>query len=391
MERLKISLQNIFRRRLAATLTIIGIAAGVMLLCVIGTLSATCVDEVSNELDSLGLRGISVSINSGATLKFSDAEKIEKLIAVTEAVPMYTQNITVTANSNSEKVMLWGSDSCESGIFSSTLQCGRDFLKSELSSGDTVCIIDRAAAKTLYGHENVLGETLYFNLPSGCIGCKIIGITSSDSAMLQSISGMVLPDFVYIPHSLMSTLNGSDTVGSIAIRLSSGASAKAVGSQVKSLIEQDKGISSGVKIDDLSSQRSKLDNILSIVTTSFSSIGVFAMIISGLGVMTVMMITVSERTREIGIKKALGATFGVIFCEFLLDSLTISVIGGIIGLALGAAAVGLVGLIFGVSPIMDFGGAAVAFFGAIICGAVFGLYPAIKAAKMNPATALRYE
>ena len=391
MEKIKNSLQNIFRRRLAATLTIIGIASGVMLLCVIGALSATGVREVSSELDSLGLRGISVSINSGAVLKFSDAEKIEKLSEVSEAVPMYTQKVGVSANGGSQSVMLWGSDSCESGIFSSTLHCGRDFSKSELTSGDTVCIIDRAAAKSLFGNENVLGQTLYFNLPSGCIGCEIIGTTGSDSAMLQSVTGMVLPDFVYVPHSLMSAINGSETVGSIAIRIYSGADSKAVGERVKSLIEQDKGISGGVKIDDLSAQRGKLDNILSVVTMSFSSIGIFAMIISGLGVMTVMTITVSERTREIGIKKALGATFRAVFLEFLLDSLTISVIGGIIGLALGAAAIGAVGMIFNISPVMNISSAAAAFFGSIFFGAVFGLYPAVKAAKMNPAIALRYE
>ena len=391
MEKIKNSLQNIFRRRLAATLTIIGIASGVMLLCVIGALSATGVREVSSELDSLGLRGISVSINSGAVLKFSDAEKIEKLSEVSEAVPMYTQKVGVSANGGSQSVMLWGSDSCESGIFSSTLHCGRDFSKSELTSGDTVCIIDRAAAKSLFGNENVLGQTLYFNLPSGCIGCEIIGTTGSDSAMLQSVTGMVLPDFVYVPHSLMSAINGSETVGSIAIRIDSGADSKAVGERVKSLIEQDKGISGGVKIDDLSAQRGKLDNILSVVTMSFSSIGIFAMIISGLGVMTVMTITVSERTREIGIKKALGATFRAVFLEFLLDSLTISVIGGIIGLALGAAAIGAVGMIFNISPVMNISSAAAAFFGSIFFGAVFGLYPAVKAAKMNPAIALRYE
>ena len=362
-----------------------------MLLCVIGALSATGVREVSSELDSLGLRGISVSINSGAVLKFSDAEKIEKLSEVSEAVPMYTQKVGVSANGGSQSVMLWGSDSCESGIFSSTLHCGRDFSKSELTSGDTVCIIDRAAAKSLFGNENVLGQTLYFNLPSGCIGCEIIGTTGSDSAMLQSVTGMVLPDFVYVPHSLMSAINGSETVGSIAIRIDSGADSKAVGERVKSLIEQDKGISGGVKIDDLSAQRGKLDNILSVVTMSFSSIGIFAMIISGLGVMTVMTITVSERTREIGIKKALGATFRAVFLEFLLDSLTISVIGGIIGLALGAAAIGAVGMIFNISPVMNISSAAAAFFGSIFFGAVFGLYPAVKAAKMNPAIALRYE
>lgn len=391
MEKIKNSLQNIFRRRLAATLTIIGIASGVMLLCVIGALSATGVREVSSELDSLGLRGISVSINSGAVLKFSDAEKIEKLSEVSEAVPMYTQKVGVSANGGSQSVMLWGTDSCESGIFSSTLHCGRDFSKSELTSGDTVCIIDRAAAKSLFGNENVLGQTLYFNLPSGCIGCEIIGTTGSDSAMLQSVTGMVLPDFVYVPHSLMSAINGSETVGSIAIRIDSGADSKAVGARVKSLIEQDKGISGGVKIDDLSAQRGKLDNILSVVTMSFSSIGIFAMIISGLGVMTVMTITVSERTREIGIKKALGATFRAVFLEFLLDSLTISVIGGIIGLALGAAAIGAVGMIFNISPVMNISSAASAFFGSVFFGAVFGLYPAVKAAKMNPAIALRYE
>ena len=391
MEKIKNSLQNIFRRRLAATLTIIGIASGVMLLCVIGALSATGVREVSSELDSLGLRGISVSINSGAVLKFSDAEKIEKLSEVSEAVPMYTQKVGVSANGGSQSVMLWGSDSCESGIFSSTLHCGRDFSKSELTSGDTVCIIDRAAAKSLFGNENVLGQTLYFNLPSGCIGCEIIGTTGSDSAMLQSVTGMVLPDFVYVPHSLMSAINGSETVGSIAIRIDSGADSKAVGERVKSLIEQDKGISGGVKIDDLSAQRGKLDNILSVVTMSFSSIGIFAMIISGLGVMTVMTITVRERTREIGIKKALGATFRAVFLEFLLDSLTISVIGGIIGLALGAAAIGAVGMIFNISPVMNISSAAAAFFGSVFFGAVFGLYPAVKAAKMNPAIALRYE
>lgn len=385
-----LSFRNIFRKGIRTALTILGIAVGVASVMLINTISDVGIKTVNAELDSLGLNGISVS-GDKATITNDDLKIIKNQSGVTNAMPILTTQSKAKQNDISQQVMVWGVDSGAKQVISIEVLYGRAFNEYDIQAKENICLIDETLAKKLFKRQNVIGKSINIYVGNAYENFEIIGITASGSGILQSIMGNMVPNFCYIPYTTFQQSTGSDELYQIAVKVYDDSLTKSVSANIKSVLDNEKGINNSVKTGDLASSRSTLTGLLDKITVIFLVVGVISLFVAGLGIMTIMLVSVNERTREIGIKKAIGASFFNIMSEFMFEALTISLIGSIIGSALGFIIIKLGCMIFNLSISILPSNVLLAVGGAVTVGVLFGVYPAYKGAKMKVVDALRYE
>ena len=252
-------------------------------------------------------------------------------------------------------------------------------------------MIDSNVAELFYKRDNVVGKSLDAMIGGSYVRLEIVGIASSGGNILQNMVGDVIPSFAYLPYTTVQRYTGEDSFGQIAVTLRDSADIDAAAEQLSASVNRFHNIERGFKAENISKQKDTLDNLLGVVTIVLSAIAAVSLVVAGLGIMTVMIVSVNERTREIGIKKSIGATRRTILLEFLIEAFTISLIGSIMGVAAGLVLVwagcALIGVAMSVNPALI----AVSVALTVGIGMVFGVYPATVAARLRPVDALRTE
>ncbi|MEE1003367.1 MAG: ABC transporter permease [Acutalibacteraceae bacterium] len=385
-----LSLRNIFRKGVRTSLTVLAVAVGVMSVMLINTISDAGIKTVNSELDSLGLNGISVS-GDKCSVTNDDLKLIKQQKGIKNAMPILTSQSVAAKNDLSQDVMVWGVDSGAGQVIAINVLYGRSFENYEIEAKENVCLLDETAAEKIFKRQNAVGKTIDLFLGNSYEEFEIIGITESDSGILQSIMGNIVPTFCYVPYTTFQQATGVNELYQIAVKLEDESLAKSVSGNIKNVIDNEKGVSGSVKTGNLAAGRSTLDNLLKTITVVFSVVGIISLFVAGLGIMTIMLVSVNERTREIGIKKAIGASFMSIMTEFLSEALTICVIGSIIGTVIGFLCLQIGGYVVGMAIAVSPSTIIFSFLSAVAVGVLFGVYPAYKAAKMKVADALRYE
>ncbi len=387
---LRLSFKNIFAKKFRTILTILGVSVGVASVMLVNTISDTGIKKINGELDSLGLNGITFSARN-ATVTNDDLKTIAKQKGVKSVAPILTNKSEISNSFKSQDIILWGIDKNAKQVISLDILYGNAFDEYDIASKSNTCLIDKATSKKLFGRENSVGKSVSILINGAYKNFEIKGIAQSDSGILQSIMGTALPCFCYIPYTTMQLELSSNMLYQIAAKIDEKYSATTVSKNIKGILDNEKGVKNSVLSGDLASSRTTLTSLLSTVSAVFTVIGLISLFVSSLGILTVMLVSVNERTKEIGIKKAVGASFYNILSEFLFEALTICLIGSIIGSVFGISIIAFANLTFGISIEFSFKNIFIAVFGACFTGVVFGIYPAIKAAKMNPCEALRYE
>ncbi|OJU12934.1 MAG: ABC transporter substrate-binding protein [Clostridiales bacterium 43-6] len=389
----KLALRSLKRKGLRTFLTVSGIAIGVASVVIIGTIGRAGTQAVNAELDSLGISGISVSSNAGSNVDLlkEDLETIRKLPNVDNAMPLTTENSLAACKGQTISALIWGIDAGAKQVIAIEVKYGRTISAADVNSNANVCMVDENVAKNLFKRDNVVGKTISLLVGGVFDEYKIIGITKQGSGILQSLMGDYIPSFVYIPYTTKQNIDGSGRISQIAVKLDNSNQVDAVSKNIVDAIDRNKGVVNSVKTDNLVKQRDRLGNLLNIVSIILSAIGAISLLVAGLGIMTVMLVSVNERTREIGIKKAIGARSGIILMEFLMEALTISVFGSIIGICIGTGVALLATLLFGIPLSISVFQLIYSVLVAVCTGIVFGVYPAIKASRLKPVEALRRE
>ncbi len=390
IDMLRSRLRCLLRSRLRTLLTVAGITVGTASVVIVSSIGGIGEASINSELSGMGMDSLVVSAQSGSSgrLTEKELEKIKSLDTVENAMPLMSIITSGTVKNDKTTLMAWGVNEDADSVIRLEVLYGRLINKGDIAEKNRVCVIDEAIAEEHYKRTNIVGKKITVNIGGSPVEFEVAGVVKNGVNTLQNMLGGFIPDFVYLPYSVMQSSLGRNYFDQITVRLGETAESSETAAAVKNVLSED---GSGFSVDDLLSRKEQMNNILSIASSALSAVAGVSLVVAGISIMTVMLVSVSERTGEIGIKKSVGASRGAILAEFLIESELMTLIGCLGGIAIG----------WFVSAVMCHavgGGVSVdpKIFVTVLCvslfiGGCFGAYPAYKAASLDPVDALRRE
>lgn len=387
------ALRNIRHKKARSILTISAVAIGAAAIVIIGNIGQCGAEVLGDELDSMGMDGFTIAADTenSAAAKLSDTELslVKEASSIQDASPVMVYNSNVSMRNLEEETLLWGVDETADEIVSIEILYGRMLSRYDIKSENSVCLIDESIAQAAYHRGNVVGKEIIIN----CVGTQqrfeIIGVVKTGGGLLQNLIGNYVPSFVYIPISTLQSIVQRDDFDRIAAKAIDQEDPEKIGEKISQILDRENQTNDGYTITNLSNQRDQLMDLLDVVTLILTVIGSISLLVSGLGIMTVMLVSVSERTKEIGIKKSIGAKRGRILQEFLTEALLITAFGSILGIIFGSGVTWIGAFLLQIRFQPNAAMIVGTFIISILIGVVFGVYPASKASKLDPAVALR--
>ena len=394
-----LALREIRRNVLRSFLTVLGIVIGVAAVIVMVTIGNGATVQVTQQLASLGSNLLMVSPGqhmgmgqrSAATpFRQADVDAILQNVSGLAAVaPLARSSATVVAGNSNWTTGITGADNAYFTAGNWSLSEGRIFSDSELRTGGAVCILGATVRKQLFGAQDPLGSKVRMKK----LACTVIGILAAKG---QSSMGHDQDDIVVIPlRTFQRRIAGNRDINLIQVSVRDGYSTEKVQSDITNLFRIRRHISAGEEDDfsvmDMKEISTMLTGTTTILTTLLSAVAAVSLLVGGIGIMNIMLVSVTERTREIGIRLAIGALEREVLMQFLVEAVVLSSLGGIVGIVLALATAVAVTQAMNVPFVFEGGIISVAFLFSAMVGIVFGYFPARKAASLNPIDALRHE
>lgn len=379
---LKGSLKNIVNNKLRSILTMLGLVIGIASVIILVGIGNGTSSQVSSQVQSLGADILTLSIQSSDTsLEYSQLDDMLKLMNVESVAPYKSVSSTVTrGDTTSQRASIIATTPDYMDVTNLTISSGRLLSQIDLENKSKVCLLGSDIAETLFSLSNPVGQSIKINGDN----YTVIGVLTA----VGSSMGSNVDDMLIIPFTTAKYLGSDTSINSLYIKVSDENKIDMTTSQIEKYIESTLGITTDYF--SVSSQDSMLDTMDSINNTLSLLLGGIAsisLIVGGIGVMNVMLVSVTERTKEIGIRKAIGAKRMDILMQFLIEALVLCLLGGVIGVIFGlgiGAVLGKMGYTF--SPSVKI--VVIAFLSSAVIGTVFGIFPANKASKLNPIDAL---
>ena len=402
LETIRLALTGIFANKLRSGLTILGMTIGVasvIVLIAVGNGSSQAVQSSIQKLGSnvllvqagFSFGGTAVTtVTTPISLTIADANALHDRVQapdVAAAAPAVTASPTLTYGSTTYSPSQFvGTTPAYSGAHDYTLQSGNFFSSAQVAAHARVVVLGPTVVTNLFAGANPVGDTISVN----GVSFQVIGVTAP-----KGTNGVTDEDDVaFAPiTAVQDTLTGYGSVNSITVQARSESALNAAQAEVTSIIEQRHQITNtanpGFRVINQGSLLTASSASSSVFTTLLGEVAAISLLVGGIGVMNIMLVSVTERTREIGIRKAVGARRSDILTQFLTEAVLVSVFGGLAGVALGV--IGSEFTIAGVHPVIATYSIFLAFGAAVLTGLFFGTYPAGRAAALRPIEALRFE
>lgn len=388
--------RNLGRKKFRSVITISGIIIGVASVIIIGAIGNGATETVSSQLDSLGINGINIAqqkenmYDTSSILTDSDLKTCKKIPEVKSTMPLIMQAGNAVLRGKQKNALLWGIDSNAKSMISIKVVHGRMFSKSQVISHAKVCLINDTFASEVYKRTNVVGKDISLFMGNDYETFKICGIVESDSSLLYNFVGDYIPTFVYLPYTAAEDLRFRDGFDQIMIKSNANIDMDKMGNRIITALA-DEHYGNTYTFTNMLKQKHNLTNIMNIITLVVAAVGAISLVVAGLGIMTVLLVSINERTKEIGIKKAIGAKKKDIMFEFLFEALFISIIGAALGILDGSALSFIISKFVKLNLYLNISSIIYSVTFALATGIIFGVYPAYKAANLKPVDALRQE
>ncbi|WP_105326351.1 ABC transporter permease [Acidaminococcus provencensis] len=401
-ECVKMALEGMVSNKLRTFLTMLGIIIGVGSVIAMVSLGLGMQEQVKENISSMGsnllivmsggrtANGQRIASGSGAKLTYEDAKAIEKNVdGIKYVAPGVQSSYQLVAGNQNWNTSVQGYTPNIIEIRNYTIADGRMFTEREMSSRDRVCVIGKTVADNLYPDGNAVGQLVRINKAP----FQVIGVMGAKG---QSSMGQDQDDVVFIPlTTAMQRLMGLTSVRNITIQCENENTINQVQSDVITLLRTRHKIRNGEDDDftvrNLAEIIKTAQETTGSITLLLAIVAAISLLVGGIGIMNIMLVSVTERTREIGIRKALGATYKDILLQFLVESMVIGVTGGTTGMILGVIVSSIVAHVIGWKVVISGLAIVISVLFSVGIGLFFGLYPAKKAALLDPIDALRYE
>ena len=395
---LLLSLRAITRNVLRSFLTILGVVIGVAAVITMVTLGKGATRSVSDQISSMGSNLLMLRpgqrFGPGADVapnfKLADVEAIRAQITTIDAVaPVASLSVTAVYQARNWSTMVTGSTNDHFRAGNWEIVAGRDFTETEERSGRAVCVIGESVRANLFGSQNPVGSDIRIKQFS----CEVVGLLKAKG---QSAMGSDQDDTVVMPlRTVQRRLTGSQDVSRLTVSVREGASIDAAKEQLVLLMRERRNIAENeddnFRVMDTRQIAETLTGTTRILTMLLGAVAAVSLLVGGIGIMNIMLVSVTERTREIGIRLAIGALEREVLLQFLIEAVVLASLGGLIGLALAAGASMTIARMMGIPYLFDPLTNILSFLFSAAIGVIFGFFPARRAAQLDPIDALRHE
>ena len=392
---------SLIANKMRSLLTMLGIIIGVAAVIALVSIGYGVRQQITESISSLGSnllmvypgppRTPGVRPPSGATksLKLSDYEAITKLDSVEAASPVAANTYLTVYMSKNWTTTVNGANADFQYVNNWTLKAGRFISESQIERRERVAVIGSTVAKNLFGDEDPIGKDIRIQKNP----FKIVGVLDEKGS---GSFGNDQDDVIVIPYTtMMERVMGVDYLRMIYIQAKDGEDLNRVQVDIENILRARHGIKNpeldDFNVNNMSSIMKAVEENTATMTLFLGAVAAISLLVGGIGIMNIMLVSVTERTREIGVRKALGATYRTIITQFLIEAIVISLVGGAIGIVVGIGASQLIAAVAKMKTVITTGPILMSFGFSMTIGLVFGLYPARKAAKLNPIDALHYE
>lgn len=388
---LKISAINAFRGKTRTVLTILSITIGIASVLLVSSIGSTGERLVINEIEKMGLEGISIYKQSSEVSQGLRAEDIDKLRRrfkeITAATPIVMEMGNFRFSSVAGSAVFIGVGEESTHVYNIKVLHGRIPTKADMKAKRRIAVVDNELAEKTYGRTNVVGKHIKIAIGENSEDFEIIAVIKSQKDGINQMFGNNLPDFIYLPYTTLNDLRNSEEISQITLKTSKNVEN---GEIYATYLNRISGKNEYIT-ENISSKMDEVKSITGLISLLITTIAAISLCVAGIGIMNSMFSSCVERRKEIGVCMAIGASFSDILLCFLCEAIIISIIGGAIGAAIGILCGSFVSSLISIDFSINLKTFLIAEIISVAFGIVFSLLPAIKAARLDPIVALRHD